>query len=103
MASVNNSGVEYLNFEAEGSRDFEPVVLDHRQKLSRDGQIRLEVMEALHWDLAIPAQRVTVEVEEGWVVLRGRVRRSYSRHRAEWAARGAQSVVGVTNEIIVEG
>ena len=101
MASKNNLEAELVNLGAERLRDHGPVIADRRPAPSRDDQIRLEVMEALHWDLAIPPRRITVEVDEGWIVLRGDVQRAYSKHRAEWAARGARGVVGLTNEIRV--
>ncbi len=69
----------------------------------KDADIRLAILEAMHWDLAIPPGRVTIEVSEGWVVLTGRVHRGFARHRAEWAARLAAGVVGVTNAITVDG
>jgi len=68
---------------------------------SRDSGMRLAILEALYWDLAIPPHAVTVEVENGWVTLRGQVSRPFARHRAEWAARGAPDVAGVTNEVVL--
>ena len=69
---------------------------------SKDSETRLAIMEALHWDLAIPRRAVAVDVENGWVTLSGSVSRPFARHRADWAARGAPGVAGVTNEITLE-
>lgn len=69
---------------------------------SEDAQITLAVMNALHWDLAVPRDRVRVRVESGWVTLSGRVERGYSRTAAEADARAASGVKGVTNAIEVE-
>ena len=102
MADVSKTPVDATGEPIELGGDFEPVLLDRREMLSKDEQIRLAVMEALQWDLAIPPDRVTVEVDNGWVALCGRVRRAYSRDRAEWAARGAPGVLGVTNAITLE-
>ncbi len=107
MAGVNESGgpdrdLQAGSLQAETIREMEPRFLDPRLRSSRDGEIRLAVMEALYWDLAIPQHRVTVEVEDGWVALKGCVERAYSRHRAEWAARGVHGVVGVTNAIVTD-
>ena len=69
---------------------------------SNDVRLRLAVMEALHWDLSIPPRHVTVEVDEGWVALRGKLKRAHARHRAEWSARGVPGVRGVVNAITLE-
>jgi osmotically-inducible protein OsmY len=76
---------------------------ERRGSDSRDSEIRLAIMEALHWDLAIPPHVVTVAVENGWVALSGRVHRAFTRHRADWAARGVPGVSGVTNAITLDG
>ncbi len=68
----------------------------HKQ---RDEQIRLSVMTALHWDLAVPRDRVVVKVVRGWVTLTGRVDLEYQKSCAEADARLTPGVLGVTNEI----
>ncbi len=35
--------------------------------------IRAEVANALHWDIAIPRHRVTADVHGGWVTLQGEI------------------------------
>jgi osmotically-inducible protein OsmY len=60
---------------------------------------RLAVLNALHWDLAVPRDRLKVEVENGWVTMSGMVDRPYQRTCAESDARGVPGVVGVTNQI----
>jgi osmotically-inducible protein OsmY len=59
-------------------------------------------MTALHWDLAVPRDRVRVRVDRGWVTLTGQVRRDYEKSRAEADARTIRGVAGVTNEIDCE-
>lgn len=68
----------------------------------KDSAIRLSILEALHWDLAVPPGQVTIDVSKGWVLLGGRVQRAFARHRAEWAARHVPGVVGVTNAIAID-
>ena len=63
--------------------------------------LRAEVANALHWDLAIPRYRVTVEEDRGLVILHGQVERDYQRACAEADARRVPGVVGVRNEIAV--
>jgi osmotically-inducible protein OsmY len=61
--------------------------------------IRAEVANALHWDVAIPRHRVTAKVDGGWVTLQGVVEWAYQRSLAEADARRVPGVIGVKNEI----
>jgi osmotically-inducible protein OsmY len=63
--------------------------------------IRAEVANALHWNLAIPPHRVTAEVKGGLVTLRGVVERDYQKSCAEATVRRVPGVVGVSNEIAI--
>ena len=74
---------------------------DHWQGRS-DERIKLAVMTALHWDLAVPRDRVQVSVAGGWVTLTGRVVREYEKARAEADARMIAGVAGVTNQLTCE-
>jgi osmotically-inducible protein OsmY len=74
----------------------EPGVADE------DALIRLAVMNALHWDLAVPRDTLQIKVENGWVTLSGHVERMYSKTSAEADARSVAGVVGVTNAISVK-
>jgi hypothetical protein len=67
-----------------------------------DERVKLAVMTALHWDLAVPRDRVQVRVVGGWVTLSGRVVREYEKARAEAVARMAAGVAGVTNQLRYE-
>jgi len=62
-------------------------------------EVRTSVLNALHWDLAIPRDRLTVDVEDGWVTVSGIVDLPYQRTCAESDARRVPGVVGVTNLI----
>jgi len=61
--------------------------------------VRLRVLNALHWDLAVPRDRLNVDVEDGWVTVSGTVDLPYQRTCAESDARNVEGVVGVTNLI----
>ena len=74
---------------------------DHWQGRS-DERIKLAVMTALHWDLAVPRDRVQVSVAGGWVTLTGRVSGDYERERAEADALMCSGVAGVSNRVICE-
>jgi BON domain len=71
----------------------------HNLQGRSDERIKLAVMTALHWDLAVPRDRVQVSVIRGWVTLSGRVLRAYQKSRAEAVARVTPGVAGVTNKI----
>ena len=58
-----------------------------------------EVANALYWDCAIPRHRVTAEVVDGMVTLRGLVERPYQKSCAEATVRRVAGVIGVNNEI----
>jgi osmotically-inducible protein OsmY len=74
----------------------------HNWQGRSDERIKLAVMTALHWDLAIPRDRVHVSVSRAWVTLSGRVKREYERARAEADAGMCAGVAGVTNRLTCE-
>jgi osmotically-inducible protein OsmY len=61
--------------------------------------VRMRVLNALHWDLAVPRDRLNVDVENGWVTVSGLVDLPYQRSCAESDAKSVPGVVGVTNLI----
>ena len=61
--------------------------------------VRMRVLNALHWDLAVPRDRLNVDVENGWVTVSGLVDLPYQRTCAESDAKSVPGVVGVTNRI----
>jgi BON domain len=74
----------------------------HNWQGRSDERIKLAVMTALHWDLAVPRDRVQVSVSRGWVTLTGRVMRQYEKSRAEADAQMVPGVAGVTNRLSCE-
>jgi osmotically-inducible protein OsmY len=80
---------------------FEFSAMDKQTSERRsDDQIKLAVLTALHWDLAVPRDRVHVRVSRGWVTLSGYVARAYEQSSAEADARMTRGVTGVTNAIL---
>jgi hypothetical protein len=75
---------------------------NHNWQGRSDERIKLAVMTALHWDLAVPRDRVQVSVHRRWVTLPGRVSRDYERGRAEADALMCSGVAGVSNRVICE-
>jgi hypothetical protein len=71
----------------------------HNWQGRSDERIKLAVVTTLHWDLAVPRDRVQVSVDRGWVTLTGQVLRAYEKSRAAADALMTPGVAGVTNEI----
>ncbi len=67
--------------------------------MPQSDDVKIEVLNALHWDLAVPRHRLKVEVENGWVTMSGMVDRPYQVTCAESDARRVPGVVGVINQI----
>ena len=67
--------------------------------MSQSEDVRVRVLNALHWDFAIPRHRLSVEVENGWVTVSGIVDRPYQKTCAESDVRNVPGVVGVINQI----
>ena len=70
---------------------------------SHGDDVKLRVLNALHWDLAVPRHRVAVEVADGWVTMSGLVDRPYQRQCAEADARNVPGVLGGVNQIRLSG
>jgi len=67
--------------------------------LSHTDDVQTRVLNALHWDLAVPRNRLRVEVEDGRVTLSGVVDLPYQRACAEFDVRNVPGVVRVINHI----
>jgi osmotically-inducible protein OsmY len=81
----------------------EPAAREPSTKSAVDDLVRLDIINALYWDLAVPRNSVDVVVERGHVTLTGKVERAHSKACAERDARAIADVAGVTNEIVVDG
>lgn len=66
---------------------------------SQSEDVRTGVLNALYWDLRVPRDHLSVDVENGWVTVSGTVDLPYQRTCAEFDARSVRGVVGVTNLI----
>ena len=66
---------------------------------SQSDEVRMRVLNALHWDLAVPRYRLEVKVADGWVTMSGQVDLPYQRSCAESDARNVPGVIGVVNHI----
>jgi osmotically-inducible protein OsmY len=67
-------------------------------RLQRE-DMRVSVLNALYWDVAVPRDRLNVDVENGWVTISGMVDLPYQKAIAESDTRGVRGVIGVINLI----
>ncbi len=67
-----------------------------------DADIAGAAIGRLFWDVAIPKDRVLVEVEQGWVTLTGELDGQHQREAAADDIRGLYGVVGLSNRITLK-
>ena len=68
---------------------------------TNDDEIAERALKIIAWDTTIPADRVQVTVEHGWVKLRGTVDWDFQRQAAANAVHQLSGVMGLTNELTV--
>jgi len=64
-----------------------------------DTELAHAVLNALAWNVAVPENRIELDVRDGWITLRGQVDWDYQRRAAEGSVRPLTGVRGVTNLI----
>ncbi len=67
-----------------------------------DKQIKKDIVDQLYWDDSVDASKVLVEVDNGHVILTGKVPSLAARRAAETDASIVTGVVSVKNDIVVE-
>lgn len=67
-----------------------------------DTEIAAAAESAFKWHSQVPADRIQVRVEKGWITLKGEVDWDYQRRNAEKAVRSLTGVVGVSNGITLK-
>jgi osmotically-inducible protein OsmY len=67
-----------------------------------DTDIAAAAVHALKWDTSVPAEKIQVTVENGWLTLKGEVEWQYQRQEVERAVRRLWGVKGVSNLIVVK-
>lgn len=76
------------------------IRLPHSEKIT-DTEIAEEVLRALQWSSQVPDNKVTIQVEDGWVALEGELHWNYQREAAKDALQHLKGVKGVANNIRV--
>jgi len=72
-------------------------------EMRKDEDIANAALSLLHWTVGLHEEAVKVQVEKGWVTLRGEVDSAYQSHLAYRTISRMHSVTGVTNLIDVCG
>ncbi|CAM3310550.1 BON domain-containing protein [Asticcacaulis taihuensis] len=68
-------------------------------KVTGDAEIAERVLASLKWSALVPADRVTVKVENGWVALNGELDWQFQKSAAEAAVRRLSGIKGISNLI----
>jgi osmotically-inducible protein OsmY len=67
-----------------------------------DPDIARAAIDALKWNISVPADRIKVKVEKGWITLEGNVDWYFQKEAAERAVRYLTGVKGVSNLVMVK-
>jgi len=67
-----------------------------------DTDIAAAAVHALKWDASLPAEKVHVTVDKGWVTLKGEVEWQFQKQEAERVVRRLWGVKGVSNLITLK-
>ena len=67
-----------------------------------DEDIARAAVNALQWDVWVPADHIKVKVDSGWITLEGEVDYKYQQMAAETAVRNLTGVKGVLNSINIK-
>lgn len=67
-----------------------------------DGEIAKAAVEALFWNISVPADDIKIKVEDGWVYLSGDVNWPYEKKAANKAVQNLLGVKGVINNIALK-
>jgi osmotically-inducible protein OsmY len=67
-----------------------------------DAQIALAAANSLEWDVSVPADRVSIMIDRGWITLTGEVDWHFQKVAAEQDVRRLAGVVAVDNQITIK-
>ncbi len=77
------------------------VRLDHKN-MKTDTEIAQAAVDALRWCTAVPDDRITVSVENGWVKLEGDVEWQFQKDEARKEVEDLAGVKGISNLVTVK-
>lgn len=70
-------------------------------KKTADDEIARRAIDILAWDVSVPAEKIKVQVQHGWVTLSGEVDFHFEKLGADMAVRKLTGVLGVDNQITI--
>jgi osmotically-inducible protein OsmY len=70
---------------------------DHHRRT--DTEIAEAALNILRWDIMVPADKILVQVEQGWVTVSGEVPWHFQREAAERALQNLTYIKGLSNKI----
>lgn len=71
-------------------------------RMRNDTDLAQAVLRVLEWDIAVPHEKISVGVHNGWVTLEGEMALPFQRTAAENAVRRLSGVRGVTNQLVLQ-
>lgn len=74
----------------------------HNTWHKNDNELATDVLNALKTNWSVPADKVKVKVEDGWITLEGELPWNYQREAAKTAVHYLMGVKGVTNNIKIK-
>lgn len=97
-------GAERAAFRVAGVRgvanDLEVQLPEEHERSDTD--ITKAALHAIEWHTQLPAEKIKVKVDDGWLTLEGTVDWNYQRTRAEETVRHLMGVQGVSNQLTVK-
>src|ERR1700733_7486015 len=72
------------------------------ERIRGDDDIAAAAIERLAWNTSVPADAITVRVEQGWLTLTGQVLWYYQKQAAEQAIARLHGVCGISNQLIAK-
>jgi osmotically-inducible protein OsmY len=75
------------------------LAFDHQRG---DDAIAAAALERLSWDVSIPRDSISLDVEQGWVTMTGHVDWHYQKEAAEQSIRPLSGVVGISNQVLIK-
>jgi len=67
-----------------------------------DKEIAKAIVRAFKWNTAVPEDKITIEVQNGWITLSGEVEFWYQKDTARCVINGIIGVKGITNNIDIK-
>lgn len=67
-----------------------------------DNEIATEVLNAIKWNWEVPADKVKVKVEKGWITLEGELTWNFQKEAVKNAVKNLLGVTGVSNKITIK-